>query len=173
MSRSRISGAVGACAAGLLLLAVAHWVAAGDEAPPRVVWVALGGETFSLELAADPEKRQRGLSGRGAIARNGGMLFVLPHPERFVMVMRDCPEPIDVAFLDADGRIMSLHEMQPEPPRRSDETPFQYEQRLRRYSSGEPVQFAVETAGGRFRELGVAVGDRIPLDTEALVRRAR
>ena len=30
-----------------------------------------------------------------------------------------------------------------------------------------------ETAGGRLRELGITVGDRIPLDTEALVRQAR
>jgi len=174
MPRSRIPGAVGTWAAGLLVLALAHAAAAGGAAaPPHVVWVALGGETFSLELAADPVTRQQGLSGRGAIARNGGMLFVLPRPEQFMMVMRDCPEPIDVAFLDARGRVVALHEMQPEPPRRPDETPFQYERRLRRYASGEPAQFAVETAGGRLRELGVAVGDRIPLDTEALVRQAR
>ena len=174
MPWSWIPSAIGAWAAGLLVLALAHAAAAGGEAPPpRVVWVALGGETFTLELAADPEVRHRGLSGRGAIARNGGMLFVLPRPERFAMVMRDCAEPIDVAFLDTQGRVVALHEMQPEPPRRPEESPFQYEQRLRSYASGEPVQFAVEIAGGRLRELGVAVGDRIPLDTEALVRRAR
>jgi uncharacterized membrane protein (UPF0127 family) len=78
-----------------------------------------------------------------------------------------------VAFLDARGRVVALHEMQPEPPRRPEESPFQYEQRLRSYASGEPVQFAVEIAGGRLRELGIAVGDRIPLDTEVLVRQAR
>jgi uncharacterized membrane protein (UPF0127 family) len=165
---------IGAWAAGLLVLALAHAAAAGGEAPPpEVVWVALGGETFSLELAADPVKRHRGLSGRSGMARNGGMLFVLPSPERFVMVMRDCPEPLDLLFLDARGRVVALHEMQPEPPRRPGETPFQYEQRLRRYASGGPVQFAVEIAGGRLRELGIAVGDRIPLDTETLVSRAR
>jgi uncharacterized membrane protein (UPF0127 family) len=174
MSWSRIASVIGAWAAGLLVLAPAHAAAAGGEAPPPiVVWVALGGETFSLELAADPAARHRGLSGRSAIARNAGMLFVLPHPERFAMVMRDCAEPLDVAFLDARGRVVALHEMRPEPPRRADESPFQYEQRLPSYTSGEPVQFAVETAGGRLRELGIAPGDRIPLDTEGLVRRAR
>ena len=170
----RIPSAFGAWAAGLLVLAAAHAAVAGGEAPPpRVVWVALGGETFSLELAAAPELRRRGLSGRGAIARNGGMLFVLPRPEHFAMVMRDCAEPIDVAFLDTRARVVAVHEMRPEPPRRPDESPFQYEQRLRSYASGQPVQFAVEIAGGRLRELGIAVGDRIPLDTEALVRWAR
>jgi uncharacterized membrane protein (UPF0127 family) len=101
------------------------------------------------------------------------MLFVLPSPERFAMVMRDCPEPLDVAFLDSQGRVVALHEMQPEPARRPEESPFRYEQRLRVYASGEPVQFAVETAGGRLRELGITVGDRIALDAQALVRQAR
>lgn len=174
MRRNRISRVRVAWAAGLLLFTFARPATAdGETAPPSVVWVALGSETFTLELADDPVTRQRGLSGRDSIDRNGGMLFVLPRPEPFVMVMRDCPKPIDVAFLDAHGRVVTLHEMQPEPPRRSDETPFQYEKRLRRYASGEPAQFAVETAGGRLRELGIAVGDRIPLDTEALARRAR
>ncbi len=174
MPWSRNQSAIGAWAAGLLVLALAHVAVAGGEAPPaRMVWVALGGETFSLELATDPVARHRGLSGRGAIARNGGMLFVLPRPGRFAMVMRDCAEPIDVAFLDTRGRVVTLYEMRPEPPRRPEESPFQYERRLPSYASGEPIQFAVETAGGRLRELGIVVGDRISLDAEALVQRAR
>jgi uncharacterized membrane protein (UPF0127 family) len=171
MRRSR--GAKRAWIAGLLALALAPAARCSGEAEPEVVWVALGGETFSLELAADPETRRRGLSGRGVIPRNRGMLFVLPRPERFSMVMRDCSAPIDVAFLDGTGRVVARHEMHPEPPRAPGETPYQYEQRLRAYPSGVPVQFAVETAGGRLRELGLAVGDRIPLATETLIRRAR
>jgi uncharacterized membrane protein (UPF0127 family) len=139
----------------------------------EVAFVSIGGETFTLELALDPATRQRGLSGRGAIPRHEGMLFVLPTPRPFAMVMRDCPAPIDVAFLDADGRIVSLHEMSVEPPRAPGETPRAYESRLPIYPSGEPVQFAIETSGGRLRALGLTPGARIPLDREALVRRAR
>jgi uncharacterized membrane protein (UPF0127 family) len=78
-----------------------------------------------------------------------------------------------VAFLDSRGRVVTLYEMRPEPPRRPEESPFQYERRLPSYASGEPIRFAVETAGGRLRELGIVVGDRISLDAEALVQRAR
>jgi uncharacterized membrane protein (UPF0127 family) len=147
-------------------------LAQADQSGPELVWVALGGETFSLELAADPETRRQGLSGRPSVPRNGGMLFVLPRPQPMAMVMRDCPAPIDVAFLDAEGRIVAAHEMQPEPPRRSDETPFRYEGRLHAYTSGAPVQFAVELAGGRLEQLGLAVGDRLALDTSQLIQRA-
>ena len=89
------------------------------------------------------------------------------------MVMRDCPAPIDVAFLDDGGRIVALHEMNPEVPRHADESPTVYERRLRQYPSGAPVRFAIETAGGRFAELGVGVGDRVVFDGRALAARAR
>jgi hypothetical protein len=146
---------------------------AGPAGEREVAFVTLGGESFALELALDPQARQRGLSGRSEIPRNGGMLFVLPRPQPFAMVMRDCPVPIDVAFLDSDGRVVALHEMSVEPPRRADETPLAYEARLPFYPSGAPVHFAIETAGGRLRELGVGVGTRISFDAKGLAARAR
>ncbi len=156
-----------------LLLMLALACGAPGAADLEVVWVAIGGETFQLELALDPVTRYRGLSGRDSIPRNGGMLFVMPRSEPFAMVMRDCGVPIDVAFLDSGGRVVAIHEMRPEPPRRRDESPTEYEARLLTYPSGEPARFAIETAGGRLRQLGLAVGQRIPLDTAGLVQRAR
>lgn len=157
-------------------LALAIWIAAAcalaDERP-ETVWLPLGGETFTLELALDPVARHRGLSGRDEIPRRGGMLFVLPRSQPFAMVMRDCPAPIDVAFLDSEGVVVAIHEMRPEPPRRPDETPFQYESRLRVYPSPRPVRFAIEVGGGRLHEVGLAVGDRVPFDVPGLVARAR
>jgi uncharacterized membrane protein (UPF0127 family) len=158
-----------------VLLATATPLACAEEAAPPGdrAWVAIAGETFTLELALDPSTRMRGLSGRASIARSGGMLFVLPAPRPFTMVMRDCLVPIDAAFLDEAGRVVALHEMPTEPPRRADETRFEYEARLPRYGSGVPVSFAIETAGGRLREVGLRVGDVIAFDAEALRRRAR
>jgi uncharacterized membrane protein (UPF0127 family) len=134
--------------------------------------VVVAGETFEVAVAADPMTRRRGLGGRTSIPRNGGMLFVLPRPQHLSMVMRDCPIPIDVAFVDSMGRVVAIHEMAPEPPRRPDEGPFRYESRLPEYPSGEPVQFALETAGGRLGDLGVQVGDRLHFPARALLERA-
>ena len=157
----------------LLLVVAGPLNGPAHAGPPEVVFVALCGETFTLELALDPATRMHGLSGRGAIPRNGGMLFVQPRLQPMAMVMRDCPAPIDVAFLDADGRVLAVHEMAVEPPRAPGETPFAYEGRLRLYASGAPARFAIETAGGRLQELGLAVGDRVPLDRESLIGRVR
>lgn len=164
----------------LLALALAISCSAPDEREPAVespplatAKVVVAGETFEVEVAADPTARRRGLGGRTSIPRNGGMLFVLPRPQRFGMVMRDCPIPIDVAFVDAMGRVVAIHEMVPEPPRRPDETPFRYESRLPEYPSGELVQFALETAGGRLADLGLRVGDRLHFPARTLVEQAR
>ena len=89
------------------------------------------------------------------------------------MVMRDCPISLDVAFLDGSGRVVALHAMKVEPPRGRDELASAYEARLPVYDSGIPAQFAVEVAGGRLRELGLQVGDRLVFDTDHLLSRAR
>jgi hypothetical protein len=141
--------------------------------PAATTRVVVAGETFEVEVAADPRSRYRGLSGRTSIPRNGGMLFVLTRPEPMSMVMRDCSNAIDVAFIDAMGRVVAIHEMPPEPPQRSGESPFQYELRLPEYPSGEPVSFALETAGGRLAELGLAVGDRLHFPAQALITQAQ
>jgi hypothetical protein len=140
---------------------------------PETVWIEIAGEPFELELAVDAKARYRGLSGRLSIARNAGMLFVNPVVESQAMVMRDCPIAIDVAFLDLGGGVVAIHEMQPEPPRRSDESPVAYEARLPAYQSGSPARFAIETAGGRFSELDLQIGDRVVFDIAGLLERAR
>jgi hypothetical protein len=142
-------------------------------AEPQTLWVEIAGEPFELELAIDPQIRVRGLGGRFSIAQNGGMLFVNSVLESQAMVMRDCPIAIDVAFLDSSGRVVAIHAMRPELPRRPDESFREYESRLPRYASGAPALFAVETAGGRMRQLGLQVGDRLVFDIAGLLERAR
>ncbi len=166
-----------AAALALAALALGATAACADaEAPsaaPESVRVLLGDEIFVLELAVDPATRQRGLSERPFIPPHGGMLFVFPRAKLHAMVMRDCPVPLDVAFLDARGRVVAVHDMKTEPPRRQGESDFDYESRLPVYPSGGPALFAVETAAGRLAEVGLAVGQRVELDARALARLAR
>jgi len=164
-----------ALAAAALAVGVAAGAFANDSGPPArpVVWVTLGGETFTLEVAADPDTRFRGLSGRAQVGRNAGMLFVYPDLAPRGMVMRDCGVPIDVAFLDDTGRVVVVHEMPVEPPRRPGEGHRDYERRLPVYPSSLPVRLAIEVAGGRLAQLGLGVGDRVALDAEALAGQAR
>lgn len=148
---------------------------AAAPTPPaaETVWVEIGSGLFELELALDPATRYRGLGQRLSVPEDGGMLFVFPESRSLSFVMRDCPIPLDVAFLDASGRIVAIHEMRPEPPRAPGESRRAYERRLPGYSSGGPARFVIETAGGRLREVGARVGGRAVFDAEGLARRAR
>ncbi len=144
----------------------------GVRVPTRAR-VEMAGERFSLELALDPATRHQGLSGRSEIPSDGGMLFVFPSSHSLMMVMRDCPVPIDVAFLDESGAVLAVHAMGVEPPRRPGERPYAYDARLPTYGSGVPARFAIETAGGRLSEIGLRPGDRVVLDARSLIARAR
>jgi uncharacterized protein len=126
--------------------------------------VTVRGVELTVEVARTPAEQLRGLGGRTWIDPKGGMLFPFGGPRLTAFVMRDCPIAIDVAFLDAEGRVISVHEMKPEPPRRPDESAEAYEARLAPYPSGLPAWFALETAGGRLRELGLAAGDVVAME---------
>lgn len=161
----------------LLLMPVSCDRRSADEAArgekAQTVSLAMGGEHFELDLALDPGERHKGLGGRAPINPNGGMLFVLPRPKTTWAVMRDSLVLIDVAFLDDSGLVLVRYTMKPEPPRREAESDAEYEARLTQYPSRFPVQFALETAGGRLTQLGIVPGNRIMFDRASLVHRAR
>lgn len=157
-----------AALAALALLVAAPAGCEDRPSRPGLEVVHLNGARFELELAADANTRAKGLGGRNEIAPDGGMLFVFPSPMPLAFVMRDCPAPIDVAFLDGSGRVLTIHEMKPDTPRRAGESAWDYENRLARYESRFPAQFAIETRGGRMKEVGLKEGDRPALDVERL-----
>lgn len=135
--------------------------------------MTLGDRTFRLELALDPESRTRGLMDRESIAPDGGMLFAFPDVAMRSFWMKNCLTDMDIAFLDASGRITAMHTMRVEPPQRPDEAEWAYEWRLRGYSSLRPAQFVIEVAPGTLAALGLRRGEEVPLDWAALKRRAR
>lgn len=137
--------------------------------------VKINGRTFTLDLALDDATRERGLSGRNDIPKDGGMLFVFPGYRVAVQnfVMRDCAVPIDIIFLDGSGRVTASHKMVPEAPRRVDESFEAYNRRLKLYSSKFSAQFVIELAGNTLDTLGVKDGQQIELDLDGLKKRAR
>lgn len=135
--------------------------------------VRLDGRTFRLELAADSDSRTKGLGEREEIAKDGGMLFVFPDARPRTFIMRDCLVPIDIIFLDATSRIVAMHQMEVEPPRKEGESDREYEDRLHPYRSRWPTQFVIEIRGGLLDELKLEPGQRIDLDTDRLRELAR
>lgn len=142
---------------------------AGLEVMPLVV----KGERFLMEKAMTEQARQRGLGGRSSLEPDRGMLFAYRHPEVMGFWMRDCLIDIDIAYLDATGRVVAVHRMRKEPPRAPGESTQQYLSRLPSYSSRRPAVIALEFAAGTLDRLDLRPGESIELDVTALRREAK
>ena len=120
-----------------------------DKAEPaRVV---INGQTWFVDLATTREQRRTGLGGRSNLNDNVGMLFIYPRPEVLQFCMRGCLVSLDIAFIDADKRVVKIHTMPAEEDMIGRVT----------YSSESPAQYALETAAGSLARAGVRVGDLV------------
>lgn len=142
--------------AGVLLAALAAaWLIAGCEGETsdglhRGV-VTIGDSSWKVRVALTKAQRYRGLSGQSNLPDDEGMLFVFHRPKRLAFVMRDCDHPLDIAFIDADRRVVRIHEMRVEAGRVG----------VVKYGSEVPAQWALEVKGGTLKDKGVSVGDRV------------
>ncbi|MCP3905627.1 MAG: DUF192 domain-containing protein [Planctomycetes bacterium] len=138
--------------------------------------VTIRDQTFHLELSITEQSRTDGLMHRASIPEDGGMIFVFPDAQPRSFWMKNCLVDMDLIFLDGRGRVTALHRMKALPPRREDETEFQYEARVRgeaMYWSHLPAQFAIELRAGWLDRLDLSVDDRIELDLDRLKATAR
>ena len=176
MTPTRNPGFSAAKSVLVLIVCLAPFLFSGcdDKAKAGVESVKLGGKWYHLEVAADDATRIHGLSDRTEIAPDGGMIFLFPRAIPLQFVMRDCPIPIDIIFVDSSDRIVAMHQMKVEEPRRPDEPKTadpeedKYENRLVRYPSRFAAQFVIEIKGGTLPSLGLKEGDRLSLDTDRL-----
>lgn len=109
---------------------------------------------LQVEIAATPEQRARGLMARDALAPNAGMLFLFeqPQPGNVGFWMYDTLIPIDVAFLDTDGRIRATRTMQPCRSR---------EIRCPSYLPHVSYSAALEVNGGYLAAHHIRIGDYV------------
>jgi uncharacterized membrane protein (UPF0127 family) len=106
--------------------------------------VIFDADTVQAEVARTPEERERGLMFRESLAGGRGMLFVFPEAQYRSFWMKDTFIPLDIAYLDADLRVVDILPMEPQ----SEDT----------YPSTKPAMFALEVPIGWFAEKGIAVG---------------
>ncbi len=81
----------------------------------RSVTIADGSSTatVTVELAVTEAERERGLMARDALADDAGMLFLFPAPSRVGFWMKGTLIPLDIAYLDADGRVLDIKHGKP------------------------------------------------------------
>ena len=102
---------------------------------------------IEAELAHLPDTRATGLMNRESMPVNHGMVFVFTGDAGHCMWMRNTLLPLSVAFLDAEGRILNIEDMQPQ----TDDS----------HCAAAPARFALEMNQGWFSERGIKPGQAI------------
>ena len=111
-----------------------------------------------LEVASNSQDRQKGLMDREALAENAGMLFSYDYersPEQGFWMYQTLL-PLDIAFLDNQGVIVSIRQMHPCASSRSNDCPS--------YPAGASYWHAVEMNAGYFSSRQIEAGDRLIWD---------
>ena len=124
------------------LIATAH----AQTPMPRMELTA-GFYRIEAEVAANQKNRMQGLMHRRSMQPNEGMIFVFTQEERHCMWMRNTFLPLSVAFLDSEGRILNIENMEP--------------QTEDNHCAAAPARFALEMNKGWFAGKGIKPGQRI------------
>jgi uncharacterized membrane protein (UPF0127 family) len=74
--------------------------------------LSAGMHLIQAEVAATDAQRQQGLMFREKMAGNAGMVFVFDAPATQCMWMKNTLLPLSVAFIDAEGKIVNIEDMQ-------------------------------------------------------------
>ena len=144
-SRRRLGRLLAVTALPLTLLA--RPASAQPQPPLPTVQLQAGIHLIRAEVAADHESRMRGLMFRERLGPNQGMLFVFEARSGQCFWMRNTLIPLTIAFIDDDGAIVNLADMQP----RTEDS----------HCSEKPVRFALEMEQGWFAKRGLKAGARL------------
>ena len=113
----------------------------------ELVPLRVGGIEIQVEVADDADERQQGLMYRESLGENQGMLFVYPEQRTLGFWMKNTLIPLDIAYIDREGRIVDIQQMEP--------------QTTETHDSAAPAMYALEMNQGWFEANGIRIGDLI------------
>jgi uncharacterized membrane protein (UPF0127 family) len=115
----------------------------------HVMLLMADGHQIRAEVAATEAQREQGLMRREKLAADAGMVFVFEQAGTRCMWMQNTSIALSVAFIDADGRVVNIEDMQPHT--------------LDSHCSkkGVPVLYALEMHSGWFQQKNIKPGSMI------------
>jgi len=116
-------------------------------AGPHTLTLNVGSHELHAEYVYRDEDRQRGLMGRTELGESAGMLFRFPRLKTHCLWMKNTPLPLSAAFLDEQGRIINLVDLQPHD--------------LTVKCSDGPARYAVEVNQGWFAQRAIQPGQQV------------
>lgn len=115
--------------------------------PLRTISLLVGEAPLIVEVALTHDELARGAMFRTGFAPGHGMLLVWPKIDRPCLWMRNASFPMSAAFINAEGAIVNVVDMQPH----TDEL----------HCPSKPIRYALEAPAGWFRDRGVRVNTQV------------
>lgn len=109
----------------------------------------MGGQTFSVDVAATEASREQGLSGRTSLGENQAMLFVFDHPAEYAFWMKGMLFPLDIIWLDSNKKVVHIEKSL---------SPDTYP---RGFAPLAPALYVIEVPAGTADRLGIKQGDPV------------
>lgn len=127
------------------------------RAQPRLPTIKLwvGAEELTAELARTLPQIRAGMMFRESMAEDEAMLFIFAREQKAAFWMKNTKIPLSVAYIDSDGRILEIHDMQPH-----DETSIP--------SASRKVRYALEVPQGWFERHNIKPGARMRTEAGTL-----
>jgi hypothetical protein len=150
----------------IAVLALAASITSGFAQTPNggqpqslpIVPIHIGTATLKTEVASTPQEGEIGLMFRRSMPDNNGMIFVLPVGTAQFW-MKNTLIPLSIAFLDKNGTILELHDMQA------------MDTSITR-SDSDQVAYAIEANLHWFDLNGIKPGTKIDPSPDAIVKEA-
>jgi len=119
-----------------------------NSKPP---FVKINNLNIPVEVAADINSQQKGLSGREFLGEGKGMLFIFPKADYYQFWMPNMYFPIDIVWIE-QGKIVGIeknisNEFNPQNPR------F--------YQPPKPVSYVLEVNAGLAEKYNFNIGDKV------------
>ncbi len=119
-------------------------------------FLILNNDKIFVEIADTPEKSARGLSGRGNLRENSGMLFTFSKQDQIPSFwMKGMLIPLDFIWINDDEVVQIDRNIQPEPG--------VSDRDLKIYKPNVPIDYVLEVNAGYCEKNGIKVGDNVSL----------
>jgi uncharacterized membrane protein (UPF0127 family) len=129
-----------------LATSLALWSTLAAADLPEVV-LNIKNHKITAEVASTDTTRSIGLMHRRMLPENRGMLFIFPETAVHAMWMMNTYIPLSVAFIDANGVIINIEDMQPHT---QDAHP-----------AARPAKYALEMNQAWFAKRSIKPGDKL------------
>ncbi len=127
----------------------------------KVIPLTVRDLAIDTQVAATPDERKKGLSGRESLPINSGMLFVFDSAANWGIWMKDMQFPIDIIWINADRKIVYIvQNATPQPGKKDSE--------LAIYRSNSTALYVLEVNAGISNLHNLQVGDTANFNLSAV-----